>query len=189
MNLSVVAGPTAVEVLVGEAGPWPGWLPGPTYAEAISLLMGRAGSQGSWLQELGVPGFCDNCLVTFLSASRQQHGECPVWRETILVRKKMYVTQWCRQRPCQWTWPTGPLSQCPDQRPAHLPLTSYLTMNHTFLKTNCGREWCQWGLQGLSAGIPWILYLLNYCLASIPSLNGLQPVPGDRVSVWGRFWN
>ena len=30
MNLSIVAGPTAVEVLVGEAGPWPGWLPGPT---------------------------------------------------------------------------------------------------------------------------------------------------------------
>lgn len=30
MGLSVVAGPTAVEVLVGGAGPWPDWLPGPT---------------------------------------------------------------------------------------------------------------------------------------------------------------
>lgn len=30
MGLSVVAGPTTVEVLVGGAGPWPGWLPGPT---------------------------------------------------------------------------------------------------------------------------------------------------------------
>ena len=30
-------------------------------AEAVSLLMGRAGIQGSWLQELGISGF-DNCF-------------------------------------------------------------------------------------------------------------------------------
>ena len=49
--------------LVGGAGPWPSWLPGPALAVAASILVAGAGSWHDWLHGLGGPGAAASSLV------------------------------------------------------------------------------------------------------------------------------
>lgn len=67
---------------------------------------------------------------------------------------------------------TGPLSQCPDQRPAHLPLTSYLTMNRHISKGKCvaGND-AQWVLGASQQEFHRILHPPELLLSKYSLLN------------------
>ena len=56
MGPSVVKGPTAVGALVGGAGPWHGWLPGPALCSGCWPTGGWRWVLECWLQSLEGPG-------------------------------------------------------------------------------------------------------------------------------------
>ena len=59
MGPSVVAGLTTVGALVGRAGPWPTWLPGPAPCRGCQPTGGQAGLVPAWLAVR--PGVSQGC--------------------------------------------------------------------------------------------------------------------------------